>query len=98
VRYQKFYNLSNPPILVRKEAFVTANYPHYAKFAKLTRQENKLGILDSCVVKKHQEWVKCLEENCVRIKGHSLFWRSDADPEKLKILQTTASERQTRKN
>jgi len=97
VRYQKFYNLSNPPILVRKEAFVTANYPHYAKFAKLTRQENKLGILDSCVVKKHQEWVKCLEENCVRIKGHSLFWRSDADPEKLKILQTTASERQTRK-
>ena len=97
VRYQKFYNLSNPPILVRKEAFVTANYPHYAKFAKLTRQENKLGILDSCVVKKHQEWVKCLEENCVRIKGHRLFWRSDADPEKLKILQQAASERHSRK-
>ena len=97
VKHQKFYNLSNPPILVRKEAFVTPKYPHYEKFAKLTRQENKLGILDSCVVKKHQEWVKCLEDNCVRIKGHRLFWRSDADPEKLKILQKAASERQQKK-
>jgi hypothetical protein len=26
-----------------------------------------------------------------------LFWRSDADPEKLKMLQKAASERQTRK-
>ncbi|MEZ2225052.1 DNA phosphorothioation-associated putative methyltransferase [Microcoleus sp.] len=97
VKYQKFYNLSNPPILVRKEAFVTPNYPHYAKFDKLTRQEQKLGILDSCLVQKHQEWQKCLEENCVKIKGHSLFWRSNADPEKLKMLQKAASQRHSSK-
>jgi len=41
--------------------------------------------------------VKCLEENCVKIKDHKLFWRSNADPEKLKILQKAASERQQKK-
>jgi hypothetical protein len=89
--------LYNPPILVRKEAFVTASYPHYEKFAKLTRQEEKLGILDSDAVKKHREWVKCLEENCVKIKDHKLFWRSNAEPERLKMLQKAASERQQKK-
>jgi hypothetical protein len=38
-----------------------------------------------------------LEENCVKIKDHKLFWRSNADPEKLKILQKAASERQQKK-
>ncbi|MDQ2100883.1 MAG: DNA phosphorothioation-associated putative methyltransferase [Tychonema bourrellyi B0820] len=97
VGYQDYSHLSNPPILVRKEAFVAVSYPHYQKFAKLSRQEEKLGILDKWGGFKYREWVKCLEENCVRIKGHRLFWRSDADPEKLKILQTTASERQQKK-
>jgi hypothetical protein len=97
VSYQDYSDLYNPPIIVRKEAFVTASYPHYEKFAKLTRQEEKLGILDSGAVKKHREWVKCLEENCVKIKDHKLFWRSNADPEKLKMLQKAASERQQKK-
>ncbi|TAF30327.1 MAG: DNA phosphorothioation-associated putative methyltransferase [Oscillatoriales cyanobacterium] len=97
VSYQDYSEAYNPPILVRKEAFVTASYPHYEKFAKLTRQEEKLGILDGGVVKKYREWVKCLEENCVKIKGHKLFWRSDADPERVKMLQKAASERQQKK-
>ncbi len=97
VSYQDYSNLSNPPILIKKEAFVSVNYPHYQKFAKLSRQEEKLGIFDKSGGFKHREWLKCLEENCVRIKGHRLFWRSDADPEKLRMLQITASERQTRK-
>ncbi|MEG3894289.1 MULTISPECIES: DNA phosphorothioation-associated putative methyltransferase [unclassified Microcoleus] len=97
VSYQDYSDLYNPPILVRKEAFVTASYPHYEKFAKLTRQEEKLGILDRGAVKKHREWVKCLEENCVKIKDHKLFWRSNADPERLKMLQKAASERQQKK-
>ncbi|MEG4856800.1 DNA phosphorothioation-associated putative methyltransferase [Microcoleus sp. K1-B6] len=97
VSYHDFSDVYNPPILVRKKAFVTASYPHYDKFAKLTRQEEKLGILDRGAVKKHRELVKCLEENCVKIKDHKLFWRSNADPEKLKMLQKAASERQARK-
>jgi hypothetical protein len=38
-----------------------------------------------------------LEENCVKIKDHKLFWRSNADPERLKMLQKAASERQHKK-
>ncbi|NJK74216.1 MAG: DNA phosphorothioation-associated putative methyltransferase [Richelia sp. CSU_2_1] len=97
VSYQDFSDLYNPPILVRKEAFVTESYPHYEKFARLTRQEEKLGILDRCPVKKYREFVKCLEENCVKIKDHRLFWRSDADPERVKMLQKAASERYRKK-
>ena len=97
VSYQDYSDVYNPPLLVRKEAFVSPSYPHYEKFAKLTRQEEKLGILDGGAVRKYREWVQCLEDNCVKIKGHRLFWRSDADPEKLKMLQKAASERQQKK-
>ncbi|MEG3847397.1 DNA phosphorothioation-associated putative methyltransferase [Microcoleus sp. herbarium13] len=97
VSYQDYSHLPNPPILVKKEAFVAVNYPHYQKFAKLSRQEEKLGIVDKPGGFKYREWVQCLEDNCVRIKGHRLFWRSDADPEKLKMLQQAASERHARK-
>ncbi len=97
VSYQDYSNLPNPPILVRKEAFVAVSYPHYQKFAKLSRQEEKLGIFDKWGGFKEQELLSCLEENCVRIKGHRLFWRSDADPEKLKMVQQAASERHPQK-
>lgn len=97
VSYQDYSNLSNPPILVKKEAFVSSSYPHYQMFAKLSRQEEKLGILDKSGGFKERELLNCLEEKCVKIKGHRLFWRSDADPEKLKMLQQAASERQARK-
>ncbi|MEG3845169.1 DNA phosphorothioation-associated methyltransferase, partial [Microcoleus sp. herbarium14] len=97
VGYQDYSHLHNPPILVRKEAFVSVSYPHYQKFAKLSRQEEKLGIFDKWGGFKERELLNCLEENCVRIKGHRLFWRSDIDPEKLKMLQKAASERQQKK-
>jgi DNA phosphorothioation-associated putative methyltransferase len=97
VSYQDYSHLQNPPILVKKEAFVAVNYPNYQKFAKLSRQEEKLGIFDKPGGFKLRELLNCLEENCVRIKGHRLFWRSDADPERLKMLQKAASERQSKK-
>lgn len=97
VSYQDFSDLYDPPILVRKEAFVTESYPHYEKFARLTRQEEKLGLFERCPVNKYREWVRCLEENCVKIKEHRLFWRSDADPERVKLLQKAASERYRKK-
>jgi DNA phosphorothioation-associated putative methyltransferase len=38
---------NNPPVLHRKETFVTPNYPHYDTFAWLTKQEEVLGLLDA---------------------------------------------------
>ena len=37
---------ANPPILHRKESFLTPDQPLYAKFARLTQQEEKHGLLD----------------------------------------------------
>lgn len=36
----------NPPVLHRKETFVTAGYPHYDTFAWLTKQEEVLELLE----------------------------------------------------
>jgi DNA phosphorothioation-associated putative methyltransferase len=37
---------ANPPILHRKETLLCPKHPLYAKFARLTRQEEKHGLLD----------------------------------------------------
>ena len=37
---------TNPPILHRKETFLPPGHPLVAKFARLTRQEEKHGLLD----------------------------------------------------
>ena len=37
---------TNPPILHRKETFLPPGHPHMAKFTRLTRQEEKHGLLD----------------------------------------------------
>ncbi len=66
VSYQDYTNEYNPPILHRKNALVTPDYPHYEKFAKLTRQEEDRGLLnDLKKIKNQLGWLKCLEENGV---------------------------------
>ena len=37
---------SNPPVLHRKETFLTANYPLHDEFTRLTQQEEKHGLLE----------------------------------------------------
>src|SRR5262245_25899057 len=37
---------ANPPVLHRKETFVLADHPLHAKFARLTQQEERHGLLD----------------------------------------------------
>ncbi len=37
---------TNPPILHRKETFLASDHPLHAKFARLTAQEEKHGLLD----------------------------------------------------
>ena len=36
----------NPPILHRKETFLHPTHPLHAKFARLTQQEEKAGLLE----------------------------------------------------
>ncbi|MGB3402413.1 MAG: DNA phosphorothioation-associated putative methyltransferase [Microcoleaceae cyanobacterium] len=88
------YDGPNSPILHRKEMFVTADYPLYSKFAKLTQQEQDWGLLDDWKsIQTRQGWLNCLEEHCAELKGHRVQWRADADPYKLKLLKSAVRAR-----
>ncbi len=64
---------ANPPILHRKEAFVPEEYPGYAKFAKLTRQEEKAGLLDdTSTIGTRNGWDARLIAAGRAIRGHRL--------------------------
>lgn len=94
VTYRDYDKSENPPILHRKETFLTADYPLYEKFAKLTRQEENWGLLDNTkTIGTRKGWQKCLIEHCAEFQGHRLRWRKDADPYKVKLLQSNRSRR-----
>jgi len=87
VIYRDYDTSENPPILHRKETFVTPEYPLYEKFANLTRHEENWGLLDqTSTIGTRKGWEKCLKEHCAEIRGHRIYWRKDADPYQVKLL------------
>ncbi|NER27677.1 MAG: DNA phosphorothioation-associated putative methyltransferase [Symploca sp. SIO1C4] len=94
VTYRDYDTSSNPPVLHRKETFVTPDYPLYEKFSKLTRQEENWGLLeDTKTIGTRQGWHKRLVECCAELQGHRLRWRKDADPYRIKLLQSARNRR-----
>jgi DNA phosphorothioation-associated putative methyltransferase len=87
VTYRDYDTSENPPVLHRKETFVTPDYPSYERFAKLTRQEENWGLLDkTSTIGTLKGWQKCLKEHCAELRGHRVYWRKDADPYRVKLL------------
>ena len=77
VRYRD-YDQDNPPLLHQKDQLITEDYPGYAKFAKLSQQERKWGLLkDSKAIFDHRGWEQCLAEHGAELKGHRLIRRRD---------------------
>lgn len=92
VVYRDYDTSENPPVLHRKETFVTPDYPSYERFAKLTRQEENWGLLDSTsTIGTRKGWQKCLKEHCAELRGHRVYWRKDADPYRVKLLLSARS-------
>ncbi|PPS45014.1 DNA phosphorothioation-associated putative methyltransferase [Chroococcidiopsis sp. TS-821] len=74
VFYREYDRVANPPILHRKETFVTPSYPLYERFVKLTRREEKLGLLKNTrAIGTRDGWQKWLEEKGVEIKGDRII-------------------------
>ena len=95
VRYQDFDQEDNPPLIHRKDALVLPDYPHYAKFAKLTRQEEDWGLLeDPRSIRYIQGWESCLRVHGATLQGHRVIWRKDVDPYQKKLLQSQIRTRQ----
>lgn len=88
VTYGDLESDSNPPILHRKDALVMSDYPGYEKFARLTRQEEKWGLLDDRQsIQTKKAWERCLQEYCATLKGHRVCWREDADPDRVRVIE-----------
>jgi DNA phosphorothioation-associated putative methyltransferase len=95
VRYRNYTNSNNPPVLHRKDAYVTADYPLYEKFAKLTQQQKNWGLLDNMkAIANLEGWLQCLQDNSAELQGHRIVWRKDANPDRVKQLK---AQRKTKK-
>lgn len=80
VRYRDYDTAANPPILHRKETFITPNYPLYEQFALLTQQEVELGLLKhKSSIGTREGWQKCLEAHGVEIRDHKVLSLKDKD-------------------
>jgi DNA phosphorothioation-associated putative methyltransferase len=67
---------TNPPILHRKETFLTSDHPLHAKFARLTQQEEKHGLLDdTATIGTKEGWQARLAETGFVLRGHRLVRR-----------------------
>lgn len=65
---------TNPPILHRKETFLSADHPLREKFARLTTQEEKYGLLDEpSSIGTREGWAKRLAKQGFSLKGHRLM-------------------------
>ncbi len=67
-----FETRENPPILHRKETFIGEDYPYFSKFQKLTKQEEKHGLLSRNDIGTRKNWESILLEQNLKISGHQL--------------------------
>ena len=68
---------ANPPVLHRKETFLPAAAPLHGKFARLTAQEEKHGLLDDpSGIGTREGWARRLAERGFALKGHRLVKRN----------------------
>ena len=71
ISVRQYHNSHNPPILHRKETFVSTDYPLYDVFAELTQEEVALGLLDnSRHIGTLQEWTRLLLQQGISLVGH----------------------------
>ena len=78
IRERRYRTSKNPPILHRKELFLTSDHPLSGKFARLTRHEESKGLLeDSSRIGTRNGWEQRLRDHSLALKGHRLVRRVD---------------------
>ena len=80
IQHRDYSGSNNPPILHRKEAFLSDAHPLYPKFSRLTRQEEKWGLYDKAArIGTRRGWEQILTERGIRLAGHRLVRRHESD-------------------
>ena len=83
----------NPPILHRKETFITPNYPLYEEFAQLTQIEVQSGLYENpSEIGTYKGWEKCLAEKGIEIKGHQVYQNGEQVTLKTEELEVESEE------
>ena len=78
---QAFGQGGNPPILHRKETFLHDGNPLRARFERLTKQEEKHGLLDDASsIGTRDGWERRLQERGFALKGHRLVRHANPGP------------------
>ena len=73
IKYRDYTDSDNPPILHRKEEFVSADYPMRSRFARLTSQEKARGLYATTArIGTREEWGRLLVSAGFRCRGHRL--------------------------
>jgi DNA phosphorothioation-associated putative methyltransferase len=66
----------NPPVLHRKETFLPPDHPLRARFARLTQQEERHGLLtDTATIGTRAGWEARLRQAGFHLRGHRLVRR-----------------------
>jgi DNA phosphorothioation-associated putative methyltransferase len=74
LRFRDYSQQENPPILHRKETFLSPNHPLYSKFAKFTKSEEKAGLYsETKTIGNRQGWERRLQSCGVQIKNHRVI-------------------------
>jgi len=76
VKWTDFRESENPPVLHRKELFVDEDYPGYARFRRLSEQEDRAGLLGGPGVGTRRLWNELLGVEGWELAGHSLRRRT----------------------
>jgi DNA phosphorothioation-associated putative methyltransferase len=72
--FRDYSQQENPPILHRKETFLSPTHPLYLKFAKFTKSEEKAGLFsETKTIGNRQGWERRLEACGVQIKNHRVI-------------------------
>ncbi len=67
---------ANPPVLHRKETFLPPDHPLHARFARLSEQEEKHGLLsDTATIGTRDGWNARLNDVGFSVRGHRLVRR-----------------------
>jgi len=74
IKHRRYEESSNPPILHRKELFVTESFIGREKFARLTRAEEIAGLFDEAkMIGRKDNWDNLLKGKGLMLKGHRLI-------------------------
>ncbi|MDJ1184693.1 DNA phosphorothioation-associated putative methyltransferase [Roseofilum casamattae] len=76
VIHRDYTTSNNPPILHRKETFVSPNYPLYEIFSRLTQQEEEWGLLQKrsgFSIGTLNHWHKWLSSHRVKVENHEVI-------------------------